>query len=248
MAVMNLPPLATPRTPQSATPGVPDPGRAPGSLYMQAPQIGPMGAVPGFTPPIVGTAPAATPYGSFTAPDINQLNSDPSYQYDLAQQLKAVQRGAAAKGTLLTGGLQKRLGQEASGVASQHYGDIFNRALQGYTTNRDTNQQNFGQALGSFNATTGAALDAGRLGLAASQDTYGRARDAYGDLKEDTLRRSNVANVNAENEHNDQLLEYARQAALQRERASQPQAQAMPTVGGFQPQSPLLSRRSLGVR
>lgn len=248
MAVMNLPPLAAPRGAQGGPPTIPDPGRAPSSLYMQAPQIGPMGAVPGFTPPTVGTAPAATPYGSFTAPDINQLNSDPSYQYDLAQQQKAQQRSAAARGTLLTGGLQKRLGEVASGVASQHYGDIFNRALSGYTTNRDTNQQNFGQALGSFQATTGAALDAGRLGLDASRETYGRARDAYGDLKEDTLRRSNVANVNAENEHNDQLLEYARQAALQRERAAQPAPVAMPTVGGFQPQSPLLSRRSLGVR
>lgn len=189
-----------------------------------------MPSVAGYTAPITGTfsgqAPTPTAYGSFTAPDPRSLASDPSYQFDLGEQLKAQQRSAAAHGTLLTGGLQKRLGEIASGVASQHYGDTYNRALSAYTANRDTNAQNFGQSLASygagrdtFNANTAATLGVGRLGLDANTAAYGQARDAYGDQVGEAATAADVANVNAQNQHQDELDAFAQQAALQRQYA-----------------------------
>jgi hypothetical protein len=65
--------------------------------------------------------------GGFGGADVMQ--QDPGYQFALQQGIDAVQHGAAARGTLLTGGAQKDLAQYAAGLASQRYGDIFNRNL-----------------------------------------------------------------------------------------------------------------------
>ncbi len=68
--------------------------------------------------------------------------SDP---WKLSQGLKGVERGAAARGTLLTGGTQKALMDYGIHSAEQDYGNDYQRALQTYTTNRDTNMLNYGQ-------------------------------------------------------------------------------------------------------
>ncbi len=187
-------------------------------VYSQFPGgAGSLGGFGGGAGGIGAGGPAATPFGSFTPPDVNQLNTDPTYQFDLAQQQKAIQRGAAARGTLLTGGLQTKLQENASGVAGQHYGDIFNRALQSYGTNRDTNQQNFGQSLGAynaglgaFNANTSAALGFGHLGLEAGDQAFRQGQVTRGNQIE------NIDRVNAANEHQTALQDYAQQVAAQR--------------------------------
>lgn len=200
-------------------PPVTDPGAAPHSPLVTAPNYPTPPSASPFVAPTVGAAPTATPYGAFTAPN---LSTDPSFQGDLAQQQKAVQRSAAARGTLLSGGLLKALQTNASNVANTHLNDITSRALEAYRASRDTNAQNFGQELDSYKAGTGATLDAGRLGLDASDANYGQRRDAYGDLTHQAETAAGVTNANAENAHQDQLTEYARQAALQRQRAMQP--------------------------
>jgi hypothetical protein len=218
VAQPNLPPLGRPlNAPGPFLP--PDPGAAPRGPMLGATPFNPMVPTAGFQAPTVGHAPTPTPYGTFTAPDVHQLDADPTYQYDLAQQQKAIQRSAAARGTLLSGGLLKALQTNASGVAGQHYGEIYGRARDTYTTNRDTNAQNFGQGITSFSADTGATLDAGRLGFAANQDAYGRARSAYEDQRRAAADQTDVSNVNAATQHEDALAEYARQVALQRQRA-----------------------------
>lgn len=124
----------------------------------------------------LGHAPTATPYADFTAPDPSQLANDPYYQFRTAEGQKAIERGAAAHGTLLNGGTLKSLERYRQGVASEEAGKNFDRALSIYNTNRGTNAQNFGQSttqfqgdLGIFNANNQTGLDWARLAQNAPQ-------------------------------------------------------------------------------
>lgn len=74
-------------------------------------------------------APAA-----FTAPtDVTEQN-DPGYQFRAQQGQQAIDRSAAARGTLLTGGTLKDLEQFGQDYGSGEYQNVYNRALQNYTT------------------------------------------------------------------------------------------------------------------
>ncbi len=148
----STPPKIDPFTgaPPAAAPVVPFTGAAPtatpyGTFTGTAPTATPYGA---FT----GTAPTATPYGTFTAPDPTSFKTDPSYEWRLSQGLKGLERSAARRGTLLTGGLLKAEQDYGQNAASQEYGNAYQRALSAYGTNRDTNAQNYGQNLNSYQA------------------------------------------------------------------------------------------------
>ncbi len=129
---------------------------APGSLMNAPPQAPgqPLATVPHtvipqiapYTAPApLGPPPGTIQTGQFTAPDANNFTKDPSFQWRLSQGLKAIQGSAAAHGTLLNTDTVRSLSDYAGGAASQEYGNAYNRALQSYNTNRDTNQVNFGQ-------------------------------------------------------------------------------------------------------
>lgn len=65
--------------------------------------------------------------GGFGGADV--MAQDPGYQFALQQGIDAVQHGAAAKGTLLTGGALKDIAAYSGGLAANRYNDIFNRNL-----------------------------------------------------------------------------------------------------------------------
>ena len=81
--------------------------------------------------------------GPFVAPTGEQARNTPGYQFALQQALGAQQAGAAANGSLLTGGMQAALGQNAQNYADTNYNNVYNQALQTYGTNYNTwaNQQ-----------------------------------------------------------------------------------------------------------
>lgn len=146
-------------------------------------------------------APAPTPYGAFTAPDQATFARSADSMFLQDQQQKALQRSAAARGSLLSGGLLTRLQSNAAGNASQDYGNAFTRALQAYTANRDTNAQNFGQStqqfqgdLGAFGANTNAALGAGKLALDTQQVQYDQGRQGALDTQANT-QNQNIVNA-----------------------------------------------------
>lgn len=58
------------------------------------------------------------------------FEEDPGYQFRLAEGQKAMDRSAAARGNLLSGGQAKALTQYNQGMASQEYGNAFARAMQ----------------------------------------------------------------------------------------------------------------------
>jgi hypothetical protein len=78
----------------------------------------------------------------FQAPDPTQIANDPNYQFQLAQGLKGIQSGAAAKGTLLTGGTLKSLDQFGQGLASSFNNTQYGRALGEYQLQKQNFQEN----------------------------------------------------------------------------------------------------------
>jgi len=88
-------------------------------------------------------APGAFQYEGFKAPDQLTLENDPGYQARLKLGSDALERSAAAKGTLLTGGTLKDLNQFAQDYGSNEFQNVFNRSLQDYGTNRGNAFQNY---------------------------------------------------------------------------------------------------------
>ena len=86
------------------------------------------------------------------------LQGNPGYQFALQQAQDAIQKSAAAKGTLLTGGTLKDLAGYTAGAASQNYNNIFNQQL-GLA----------GLGSGMFNQAFGRNLSLADLGYGAAQ-------------------------------------------------------------------------------
>jgi hypothetical protein len=83
----------------------------------------------------VGAGSLTTPYSGFTAPTGLTEQNDPGYQARLALGTEALQKSAAARGSVLTGGTAKALDTYGQDYASNEYGNVYNRALQTYGTN-----------------------------------------------------------------------------------------------------------------
>lgn len=136
-------------------PGTPAAGQAGGATAGQTLSIpGVSGAVniPGVTP-LKGTPNTSLgSYGSlmqgygggpFQAPTADQARQTPGYQFALNQGEGAVDAGAAARGSLLTGGTLNAEQQYGQGLADTNYNNVYGQALQTYNTNYNTwaNQQ-----------------------------------------------------------------------------------------------------------
>jgi len=131
-----------------------------------------------------GNVPAAFKFGDY------EFKADPGFGFRLAEGQKAIDRQAAARGGLISGGALKaatRFGQE---MGSQEYQSAYNRALMGYNTdvarenqlyNRQaalagigqtatnlvgTAGQNYATNVGNLMTGAGAAQAAGQVGVA----------------------------------------------------------------------------------
>jgi hypothetical protein len=134
---------------------------------------------PGFS--LATPKPAA--YGAFTAPDPATFAKDPSYQFTLSEEQRALEHSAAARGSYFTPNTMQGLTDHAAGRAGQEYGNAYDRALGAYTTNRDTQRGNFademtafGGDLSAFGATTGAANADRNFSLASSGQAFDQKR------------------------------------------------------------------------
>lgn len=121
---------------------------------------------------------------------------DPSYGFVRDEGLKGMERSAAARGTLLTGGLQKAMARYAGNLASGEFGNVFNRNLQlanlgqssvgamgnaagnygNQATNLITGQGNAAAAgqMGSSNAWTGTLGNIGNIASVLAAQRLGR--------------------------------------------------------------------------
>lgn len=64
---------------------------------------------------------------AFNAPSQDEMRNDDQYQFALGEGMNQIQRGAAAKGNLLTGGTLKDLTSWSQGLASQQFDKIYGR-------------------------------------------------------------------------------------------------------------------------
>lgn len=102
----------------------------------------------------------------FTAPtDVTQQN-DPGWQFRMREGLKAIERSAASKGTLLTGGTLKDLNAWAQQKASDEYSNVYNRALGEYQQAYGIFRNNQANQYGRLFNLSGQGLNAASQGNA----------------------------------------------------------------------------------
>ncbi len=89
-----------------------------------------------------GTMPAAFQYRP------EQLTTDPGYGFRLQEGLKALERSAAARGGLLGGATGKALTRYGQEMASQEYGNAYNRSLTEYNALRAREAEEFNRLSG----------------------------------------------------------------------------------------------------
>lgn len=77
-----------------------------------------------------------------------QLTTDPGYGFRLSEGLKALERSAAARGGLLSGGTGKALTRYGQEMASQEYGNAYNRALTEYNALRQRESEEYNRLAG----------------------------------------------------------------------------------------------------
>ncbi len=96
----------------------------------------------------------------FQAPTADQALQSPGLQFALQRGNDAIQKSAAARGTLLTGGTLKALNDWSQQTALQGYGDVYNRAMGEYGTARDNFFQNQDRPFGKYLSLAGLGQNA----------------------------------------------------------------------------------------
>lgn len=117
--------------------------------------------------------------------DIGMMQ-DPSYKFRLSEGLKALDRQAAARGGLISGGALKAAQRYGQDVASQEYGTIWNRLASQAGLGQTATNQLGGQAGQYGTAAGGLMTDAARArasgyvgGANALNQAIGGAGNAY---------------------------------------------------------------------
>lgn len=170
-------------TPPGTRPALPSGGPMPGATAHTPPVSSFNGALPapgapagsGLNTSLGGFGSLMQPYqGHFTAPTNLTEQNDPGFQARLALGTDAIQRSAAARGGVLTGGTAKALDQFGQDYASNEYGNVYNRAFNQFT--QDYNQYNQGQT-NEFNRLASLAgvgqQTAEQLGMLGNQAAQG---------------------------------------------------------------------------
>jgi len=123
----------------------------------------------------------------FTA---ENFQADPGYGFRLSEGLKALERSAAARGGLLSGGTGKALTRFGQDMASQEFQNAYGRAFNEYGAARQREQEQYGRGLTAFDiARQREAQEYGRgltgydINRQREQEQYGRALTSYNALR-----------------------------------------------------------------
>lgn len=95
----------------------------------------------------------------FQAPTGADMQNQPGYQFRLREGQQALERSAAARGGLLSGGTAKALTQYGQDYASGEYGNVYNRAFNAFQTDQ-SNQYNRLAGLAGTGQTAATTLGA----------------------------------------------------------------------------------------
>jgi len=124
----------------------------------------------------IGGDTTAAGYGSLAKSfGTDQFQQDPGYAFRQSEGMKALERSAAARGSLLSGGTMKGIQRFGQDLASQEYQNAFNRYQVERAARLNPLQSLMGSGQSAANVTTGAAGQMGQ-NVAANQLGAGQAR------------------------------------------------------------------------
>jgi hypothetical protein len=158
-------PTTTAPDPTTTTPGSGNPAVYGTSMLPGAPaNFG--AAPPTYTAPTWqgGAPPSAPQIPTWTAPTIQDLFNSPGFQSRFMTGQQALERSAAARGTVLNGGTQKALARYGQDYASNEYSNLVNQSLAGAGFNAGQQQTMFGDAFQNYQARYGQFTDAAAAG------------------------------------------------------------------------------------
>jgi hypothetical protein len=122
--------------------------------------------------------------------DVSKVAQDPGYQFALEEGQKALERSAAARGTLLSGATAKALQRYGNDYATTKTNDVYNRDLTTYNTNIGTENMNRTNLFNRLSGLAGTGQQAsGQMGAAAGQLGASMGNNLTGTA-------GNVANLN----------------------------------------------------
>ena len=138
----------------------PGPVAAPAPAPAAAPAPGPMPDFGTFEMPSYGGASSPTyNFGQvpgfnaprFSAPTFAQAQQDPGYQFRLDAGSQALNRSAAARGVLRTGGTLKDITEYGQNFGAQEYKSVFDRAMQAYGTKYQAAKDEYAPKFAQYN-------------------------------------------------------------------------------------------------
>jgi hypothetical protein len=110
---------------------------------------------------------AASQYDPFT---IDKFQADPGYGFRLKEGIRALENSAAARGGLLSGNTMRGITRYGQGLASEEFGNAFNRYQAGFASRLNPLQALAGVGQTSSNTLSNAA---GQLGSSLSNLAVG---------------------------------------------------------------------------
>jgi hypothetical protein len=116
----------------------------------------------------VNALPALVKASNYTPFGMDQFQQDPGYAFRLSEGQKALDRSAAARGGLISGGALKAAATYGQNMGSQEYQNAFNR----YQTERQATLSPL-QSLTGMGQTTAAGLGAAGQNMASNVGNYG---------------------------------------------------------------------------
>jgi hypothetical protein len=126
-----------------------------------------------------------SPDFEFDSKTFNFGEDDPSYQFRLQEGQRALERGASARGNVLAGGTDRGLVQYGQGMASQEYGNAFNRFQQ-------SEAQRYQQERGVYDANQNKQINMMNMGMGATAQTQ-QAQNTMGSNVSGSMIRSGNA-------------------------------------------------------
>jgi hypothetical protein len=124
----------------------------------------------------IGGDQAAPGYGSLAKSfGTDQFQQDPGYAFRQSEGMKALERSAAARGGLLSGGTLKGIQRFGQDLASQEYQNAFNRYQVERAARLNPLQSLMGSGQSAANTLTSAAGNLGQ-GIAGTEMAGGQAR------------------------------------------------------------------------
>lgn len=140
---------------------------------------------------------ALTQMQALNAGDFSSFKSSPDYQYALSQMQQGIERGAAARGSLYSGGTNIDLANALNGIASQNYGNYYDRLSRMAGQGQSTAGNLGGLGMGMANQIGNNLQDAGRARASAYSaigDTNSQLAAGVGGLFNNWYQRNSANN------------------------------------------------------